>query len=160
MTRRTRQIALLATAVLAASAPAAHARLAVDRSLAGVELDMTSKEVRAVLGKPDRVVYPRDEIQGTVKRMDYGLTRVFLSRGVDTVHRVTTTSRRQRTGRGVGVGSTRQTLLRGVKGVRCETFGGFETCHTGVLAAGERVTDFGLDARGRVSRITLGYVID
>jgi hypothetical protein len=151
---------LLAVVLLAVAAPAAQARVVVDRSIAGVELDMSAKDVRAVLGEPDRVVYPRDEIQGTVKRMDYGLTRVFLGRGSDRVQRVTTTSKKQRTARGVGVGSTRQTLLRAIRAVRCETFGGFELCHTGELAAGERVTDFTIGSKDRVTRITLAYVID
>jgi hypothetical protein len=42
----------------------------------------------------------------------------------------------------------------------CETFGSFTSCHVGELLAGRKVTDFTLSSTGRVSRITLGYVID
>jgi hypothetical protein len=122
---------------------------------------MTSKQVRATLGAPVRTVYLKDEIQGSVKRMDYGLTRVFLSRGASgRVYSVRTTSRRQRTSHGIGVGSTKAAVLRHVPRVGCETSGGFTSCHVGQLLAGRKVTDFAISSNGRVTQVMLGYVID
>jgi hypothetical protein len=152
--------ALLAVTLAAVMAPVAHADVVVGRSVAGVRLDMTSNKVRAVLGAPVRTVIAKDEIQGSVKRMDYGLTRVYLGRQTNRVYAIHTTSRRQRTSRGVGVGSTKAAVLRLVRGVRCETFGTFTSCHVGELLAGRKVTDFALSRAGRVTRVTLGYVID
>jgi hypothetical protein len=59
----------------------------------------------------------------------------------------------------VGVGSTEQAVKSGVPGVKCGTSGGVRSCHVGSFKPGKRVTDF-LLRHGRVSRVTVGFVID
>ncbi len=46
-----------------------------------------------------------------------------------------------------------------VLGVTCQAVTGTLDCHVGALLAGRRVTDF-LFRNGRVSRVTVGFVID
>jgi hypothetical protein len=126
------------------------------QSIDGVHLLMSAAGVRHVLGAPRSMRSIKDEIQGTVRLMDYGKTKVYLSATEDgTVFNVTTTDRRQRTAQGAGVGSTRASVQRKVPGVRCDT----RTCTVGRLLAGRRVTSFAL-SKDHVRRITLGFVID
>jgi hypothetical protein len=124
--------------------------------LAGVHLLMSAAGVRHALGAPRSMTTLPDEIQGTVRRMDYGRTKVYLSATEDgTVFRVTTTDRRQKTAAGIGVGSSRAAVARRVSGVRCTA----RACVVGQERAGRRVTQFAL-RDGRVVRVTLGFVID
>jgi len=153
---------LIALAALAVLAPAADAKLVVQESLAGVKLGMKAAEVRDVLGEPKHVDYPKNDIQGTVKHMDYGLTDVYLYRGEKgTVYTVTTTSRRQRTDKGIGVGSTESALRKAIPRAKCMSFGDFRDCTVGKQTAGQKVTAFVISpSTMKVKRITLGYVID
>lgn len=124
--------------------------------LAGVHLLMSEPGVRHVLGTPRSVKTIPDEIQGSVRRMDYGKTKVYLSATADgTVFSVTTTDRRQKTSAGIGVGSSRSAVARKVRGVHCTA----RACVVGKERAGQRVTAFTL-RDGRVVRVTLGFVID
>jgi hypothetical protein len=124
--------------------------------LAGVHLLMSEAGVRHVLGAPRSTRSLPDEIQGTIRRMDYGKTKVYLSATADgTVFSVTTTDRRQKTAAGIGVGSARASVARKVAGARCDA----RACVVGRELAGRRVTRFTL-GKGRVARITLGFVID
>jgi hypothetical protein len=130
------------------------------QSLAGVHLLMSETGVRHVLGAPRSVVSVKDEIQGTIRRMDYGKTKVYLSATADgTVFSVQTTDARQRTASGVHVGSRERAVLRGVAGVRCTGPRTVRSCVVGQERAGRRVTQFAL-SKDRVRRITLGFVID
>lgn len=163
----TRRAAGAAVATLisagAFSAVAADADLVVQRSLAGVELGMTRAQVEQVLGEPSDVERPSSEIFGRYTELRYGLTRVALFDGTDgRVFSVTTTSRRQRTAGGVGVGSTETVLRRKVKGVRCTTFSGrVRICTVGRQTPGQTVTDFRIGLKSRkVARIQLGTIID
>jgi hypothetical protein len=124
--------------------------------LAGVHLLMSAAGVRHVLGAPRSMKTLPDEIQGTIRRMDYGKTKVYLSATEDgTVFRITTTDRRQKTAAGIGVGSSRASVARKVKGARCDA----RHCVVGRELAGKRLTVFTL-GKDRVRRITLGFVID
>ena len=143
---------------LVLAAPAS-ASLVPQRSLAGIELGMTAKEVRAARGEPDEVTHPRHPIAGPSTEYRYGLTRVTILRYSGVVD-VTTTSRRE-TYRGTGVGSTERALRRAVRGERCATEFGLRTCHLGRFEAGRKVTVWHISRRtGKVRRITLGRVID
>jgi hypothetical protein len=151
-------LALAAVSFAALTAPA-DALIVPQRSIAGVHLGMTQARVRAVVGRPDHVARARNE---------FGRYTVFIYRrrqlqvvfqGGGAVTSVGTESRRERTRTGVGVGSTERAVRRGVRDVRCKTVTGTRTCHVGTLRAGRRVTDF-LLRRGRVVRVTLGFVID
>jgi hypothetical protein len=124
--------------------------------IAGVHLLMSAAGVEHALGRPKSFASIRDPRQGTVRRMDYGATKVYLSATADgTVYEVTTTDARQRTTKGVRVGSSRAAVLHGVPDVKCTP----AACAVGRDVAGQRVTRFTLSA-GHVRRITLGFVID
>lgn len=148
------------TAAAAAFPVAAGASVVPQRSIAGVKLNMTVPQVKKILGKPksDRAV--PDEIQGTVRVLNYGLTQVTVGAQSGTVQGITTSSRKQRTSKGVGVGSTRATVAAKVPKVKCRSDFGFPRCLVGEELAGRTVTVFALSKAGKVARITLGYVID
>ncbi len=154
--------ALLLTTVLALAAAApAGAVVVVQRSIAGVRLDTTAAQVRAVLGKPGAVSHPTDAVLGRVTRYRYGLTDVYLSRGTHgRVYDVTTRSRHQRTANGAGVGSSAATVRARVKHVRCSSFKGFRRCAVGKALPGHTVTTFFLGRGSRVTSVSLGHVLD
>lgn len=79
--------------------------------------------------------------------------------GRERVTNITTTGRRERTSRGVGVGSTERAVRTRVRNVRCETVAGSRSCHVGSFRPGRRVTDFKI-RRGRVYEVVIGFVID
>jgi hypothetical protein len=129
-------------------------------SIDGVHLLMSAAGVRHVLGAPKATRTLKDEIQGTIRLMDYGPTKVYLSATADgTVFGITTTDRRQKTASGAGVGSSEAAVRRGVKGIRCTGPRTVRSCIVGRELAGKRVTRFLLRA-DRVRQITLGFVID
>ena len=145
---------------LALTVPApASAALVPQRSLAGIELGMSEKEVRAAKGEPDEVTHPRHPIVGRSTVFRYGLTEVTLFEQSGVVN-ITTTSKRE-TYRGTGVGSTERALRRAVRGERCDTAYGHRTCHVGRIEPGRKVTTWYISRKtGKVRRISLGRVID
>jgi hypothetical protein len=156
-----RRAVVISVVLLVVAAAPAGALIVVQRSIAGVKLGMTAKQVRGVLGKPDAVSYPKDPIQGTVKRYRYGLTEVFIARGNDgRVYAITTRSTRQRTSDGVGVGSSEAAVHAHVDGVHCEGSGSTRICQVGKALPGHRVTTFFISKAGKVKRVSLGFVID
>src|SRR4051794_29605818 len=155
-------LSLLSTLVLLLAVPAAQARIVPQQGIKGIQLGMTVSQVRARLGPPDRVMFRRDPIQGRVRVYAYGLTQASFSPGAASarVNVITTTSRRERTTRGVGVGSRRAQVAPRVRGVRCRIEFGVDHCFVGRFVAGRRVTDFRIGPTGRVRRVTVGFVID
>ena len=77
-----------------------------------------------------------------------------------TVVNLSTTSRKERTSGGIGVGSSERALAAKLKGERCVTQLGYRHCYLGNWKPGYVVTDFSISKSGRVTRITLGLVID
>ena len=136
----------------------ASAAIVPQRGIAGVTLGMSKAIVRAKLGAPDRVERGRNEF-GNFERFRYaGLTIFF--QGRTAVSAIDTTRRLERTRRGVGVGSPERDVRRLVEGVRCRTEAGrFRHCFVGAFLPGRRVTDFVI-RRGRVVRVTVGFVLD
>jgi hypothetical protein len=152
---------VLALALLALSAVPAEGKIVVQRSMKGIRLGMTVREVRDRLGAPDRISFRKDEIQGRVRVYAYGLTRASFSPGdKGRVNAISTTSRHERTSRGIGVGSARAQVADKVAGVRCRVEFGTNHCYLGSFSPGRRVTDFLIGADGRVRRVTIGFVID
>jgi hypothetical protein len=151
--------ATAAVLVTLAAPAAAQALIQIDRGIGGARLNNTRAEVRAALGRPSRVSTGTNDFGPfvTYRYRGAGITVSF--QGRRRVSAVSTTGRGDRTRRGVGVGSTESAVRNRVPGVHCETIAGSRSCHTGSLRAGERVTDF-LIRRGRVRRVTVGFVLD
>jgi hypothetical protein len=154
------RIALLAAVVCLIGAARADALVVPQRSIKGVHLGWTKHQVRSKLGTPDRIVTRRNEITGRDVGYRYGLTEITFAANIDAVSAISTTSRRERTSRGIGVGSSATRVAARVPHVRCRREFGLHHCSVGVFRIGRTVTDFLLDHRARVKRITLGRVID
>ena len=148
--------------VLAALPATAGAVIVPQESIKGIELGMTVAQVRELRGSPDRFRTVRNDFAGRVREWSYGLTTVtFDGTASDAkVMAVQTRSRTERTADGVGVGSRRATVRREVPNVRCLVEFSYDHCFTGRWRAGEVVTDFAINRRGRVSRVTLGRILD
>jgi len=146
-----------AAAALAAPA-AAPALVQVDKGIAGARLGGTVAQVHAALGTPTRVANGSNDF-GRFRQETYAGGIVVFYQGSRTVTSVLTTGLGDRTSKGVGVGSGEADVRANVPGVRCETISGSRSCHTHTFTAGRRVTDFFLK-RGKVVRVTVGFVVD
>ncbi|MEX2108965.1 MAG: hypothetical protein WD827_08790 [Solirubrobacterales bacterium] len=162
-----RRASLLLVAAICLSllfAAAAKAVIVPQRGISAIALNMTREQVIFVKGgKPDAEKLVPNEIIGQVRTMRYGATRVTFggTRPGARVIGVETKDRNQRTGSGVGVGSTAAEVRAGVAGVQCRTEYGFSHCWKGSFLPGQRVTDFRLDEPGgRVVSVNIGFVID
>jgi hypothetical protein len=140
-----------------ATATQAGAKIIVQRGIAGVELQMTKAQVRAKLGRPMRVRTGTNEF-GTFRELVYRRVTVTFQSGLQ-VTNVRTTSPLERTGRDIGVGSTKAQVLARVHNVHCVNESGFRHCFVGQFLPGRKVTDFRL-RNGRVSSVSIGFVID
>src|SRR3954454_22718800 len=97
----------IATALALVVPATAAARIVPQRGIAGANLDLTQVQVRAKLGKPDKVAHPKSPIFGRYTTWFYGATSVDMFSTQDRkVFNVSTTARSEKTGSGVGVGST------------------------------------------------------
>jgi hypothetical protein len=153
----TKTLATAAALVALALPASASARIVPQRGIHGANLDMTQAQVRAKLGKPDKVGHPSSPIFGQYTTWFYGGTSVDMFRNQDgKVFNVSTTSKSEKTSTGVGVGSTAAAVKKGVKGARCDQ----KHCWVGRFQGGRKVTDFALSTKGRVTRVTIGYVLD
>ena len=132
--------------------------IVVQKGIGGVTLGMSKTKVRAKLGAPTGTRTGKNEF-GTYTIFVYPRVRVTFQGGAAATA-VETTSKHERTGSGVGVGSTTATVKTTIAGVKCE-FGaaGAGHCYLGKFFAGRRVTDFFI-SKGRVTRVVVGFVID
>jgi hypothetical protein len=152
---------MVAVVCLLLFASMAQAVIQVQRGISGVALNMSSARVKEALGTPAKVKHGNNPF-GTFTQYLYrgGITVTF--QGNQNVTAVAITGKTDRTASGVGVGSTEAQVKHGVRGVRCDGGNhpdGTRSCHVGSFKPGKRVTDF-LLRRGRVSRVTVGFVID
>lgn len=137
--------------------PTAPAAIVPQQSIAGVRLGMSRAQVRSVLGRARLVRRGSNEF-GRVTELRYRRLAVVFQGDVS-VTSVRTSRRSERTGSGVGVGSTEAQLRAGVPGLRCRTEFGARHCSLGRFLPGRRVTDFRI-RQGRAARVVLGFVID
>ena len=149
MSRRLFLVAVLALA----AAGAAGATIVVQRSIAGVSIALSQAKVRAILGKPSKVVRGRNAFGRYVEYRYRGLVLDF--QGGNPLSSISTIRRTERTRRGIGVGSTRRAVRRRVRGARC----GRTLCTVGQLLPGRIVTTFYL-RRGIVRRVSIARVLD
>lgn len=149
----------LAVCALAALPAAAHATIVPQKSIAGVRLGMSEEEVRAELGEPSDTIRESNDF-GPYVELVYRRQRLRVRlQGEEQVTSISTTSRSERTSHRVGVGSTERNVRRNVRGARCQTVRPFRYCVVGRELPGRTVTVFDI-RRGRVSRVTLGIIID
>jgi hypothetical protein len=126
--------------------------------MAGVRLGMTQAQVKAALGEPLRVVTGSSEF-GPYTEFRYPHRVTVSFQGHALVTAIQTSGSFERTANGIGVGSTEAQVEANVPGARCVVELGFRHCYVGRFEPGRRVTDFVIKA-GRVTRITVGFVID
>ena len=147
-------IALVAALVLAGSAQAA---IVPQQGIGGARLGMTQQAVKAALGAPTAVRRGSNEI-GSYVTFTYPSVQITFFGGPKATS-IDTRSAKQRTARGAGVGSTAAQVAGAVPGVRCVTESGYRHCYVGAWQPGRKVSDFTI-RNGRVTRVTVGYVID
>lgn len=147
-----------------AASPALTPRtpIVVQGSIRAVALGMTPAEVRSRLGRPASTRVESSPILGKIRIWRYHGLRVSFDsvRAGRTVLSVSTTSKRDQTPAGVGVGSSERDVERFVRGARCMTRYGYRSCIVGSLRPGRVATDFAISKAGKVSRVTLSRVVD
>jgi hypothetical protein len=150
--------ALILAASLAVPA-SAGAIIQLDRGIAGARLGNTKAEVKTALGQPKRVKNGSNDFGPFTTFVYAGGIRVTFQSG-NAVTGVSTTGLGDRTKRGVGVRSTEAAVKARVPGVACGLRAGpTNICQRGQGLPGERVTAFFL-RHGRVTRVTVAFVID
>jgi hypothetical protein len=155
-----RSLTLIAAVVALLALPAAaSAYISIDHGIAGARIGNTGKQVRAALGKPKQRTTGMNDFGYFVEYRYVGGLRV-LFQGGRKVSSVSTTGLGDRTTKGVGVGSSEATAKARHPKLTCETIAGVRSCHTGTFMPGKRVTDFLISKKGRVTRVTVGIVID
>jgi hypothetical protein len=154
-------VACIATLVWAG---AASALIVPQRSIAGIELNMTRPEVKDKKGQPDRIVHGTNDFgpytQFIYKNAAGKLIASFQGNAGATA--VRTNRETQKTAEGVHVGSPESALHDAYPRLRCRTeTSDFRHCWTGRMRPGHRVTDYwiGIDS-GNVTKITVAFVID
>jgi hypothetical protein len=136
---------------------AASAAIVPQHSIAGVTLGMTEAKVKAKLGAPTHIRAGTNDF-GNWRQLVYKHVTVTFQSGKKATA-LTTRSVKERTAKGVGVGSTRAALRKRVRGLTCKKELGLDHCWAGRWQAGRVVTDFRL-AKGRVTQVTIAYVLD
>jgi hypothetical protein len=118
---------------------------------------MSQAAVRAKLGKPVRIVRSKNDFGPYTEFRYRGYVVEF--QGNSRATAVVTTRAREKTPRGIGVGSTWSQVRARVPHVRCEGTPTLGDCHVGALLPGRHVTNF-FFRLGRVNRVVVGTVID
>lgn len=159
-----RVLATAGAAALIATAPAGAA-IVVQRGMAGLELGQTWAHTRAHFATPpdsNRVI--KSEILGRIRVARWGHVTISFDGTKDgsKIIAFDTTGTSQRTSNGVGVGSTRATVMAKLPRARCKSNDhGYNHCFIGRFGVpGATVTDFSINSRGRVGRVTIGIVED
>lgn len=162
-----RLVGLLSGAVfLLALVATAEARIVPQKGIGGAKIGMSQKQVRSKLGKPDRKQVLTSPIGGfDFVQLRYGRTKVSFDgvRKRSKVMAVFTKDRSERTDSGVGIGSTKKQVKKGVAKVKCKKEFGVAHCWVGAFRPGRTVTDFRLHRKHgklRVASVGVGLVLD
>lgn len=135
----------------------ASAVIIPQQSIGGVKIGMSETKVKAKLGEPLRVRSGSNDF-GYWRTLVYKNVSVSFQTGSKATS-VRTTSKSERTARGVGVGSTLAEVRAGLSGETCKREFGIHHCWLGNWDAGRVITEFRLE-KNRVSAVRIARVID
>lgn len=155
-----RRLAAAVCAALAAGivpAAVAHAEIVSQKSIAGVELGASQIEVREAVGNPDRLVDGENSF-GPYTELRYPKMSVFFQDDADATVAVRTTDPKEKTAKGVGVGSSASAVKKKVRGAKCKLRGRRGTCTVGRSRRGRPRTIFTV-RRGKVTAVELEQVL-
>ena len=160
-----RRLLVAAGAALVLGAAPAGATIVVQQGMAGSKLGDTWAQTRAHFGtKPNSNKIIKSDILGKIRVARWGRVTVSFDgiRGSSKVIAFDTTGTAQRTSNGIGVGSRRAQVMAKLPRAVCKANdGGYNHCYIGKFGvAGATVTDFSINAHGRVGRVTIGIVED
>ena len=146
------------------AAPAlSSARIVPNSSIHGLRLGASYSSVISRLGPPGRVRTGFDGVLGATRTVSWGgLTIVFSAAASSTgliAEGISTTSRRERTSRGIGVGSSFNQLRRSFPGLRCWR-NSPRGCTLVRPQGGRPYTEFWLNSRGRVVEVSISRWTD
>jgi hypothetical protein len=145
----------VASGALLITPAGAGAEIVLQHGIAGVQLHMTKRQVRALLGTPRQIRSGRN-FGGPFTQFVYPRVTVEFQR-VQTVTALRTSSPLEQTTAGVGVGSTERQVKAGVPHVGCDNWSGHRQCVLGQVLPGRVVTVFAIK-KGRVSNVIVGVV--
>lgn len=161
--RRGGLLVIAVCCALLLGAQPAGAVIVPQKSIAGIELEMTRAQMIQAVGKPDAEKIVRNELLGSQRMVRYGRTKAFFS-GVSKeaiVVTLSTLDAGEQTATGVGIGSSEAEVRAGVSGVQCNTLYGQRRCIKGRQIGGQRVSSFSIGLPGhRVTAIIIGFVLD
>jgi hypothetical protein len=149
--------AAVIVAVALALPVAAESTIVPQVGIGGVRLGMSQAKVRATLGKPISVTRGSNDF-GPYATFKYNGYRVHFQ-GLTAVTQVETTTPKEKTASGLGVGSTKAQVQAKLSGVKCEGPRAGGHCYLGQFLPGKHITDFSF-RNGRVWNVTVGIVID
>jgi hypothetical protein len=142
----------------------ASALIVPQKSIAGIELNMTRPEVKDKKGQPDRIVHGTNDFgpytQFIYRNANGKLMASF--QGNQGVTGIFTNRATQKTAEGIHVGSPESALHDAYPHLHCRTESSdFRHCWTGRFRAGHKVTDYRIRmSTGNVKSITVAFVID
>jgi hypothetical protein len=162
-------LALLTALFSLLLAAPAGAVIVPGKGMAGAKLGQCIEDVVAKIGEPDKTfgkTEPTGEFVETYTYDKLGIkVRFFHGPGECLVAgEFFTAASKERTVEGVGKGTTRRTLKKKLKHVKCQTFRQgkrkIRSCHIGSFTPSKRVTEFRMTAKGRVGTISVRVVSD
>jgi hypothetical protein len=139
------------------------------KGMAGAKLGQCIEDVAKLIGEPDKTfgkTEPTGEFVETYTYLKLGIkVRFFHGPGECLVAgEFYTAARKERTVEGVGRGTSRRVLKKKLKHVKCETFRAgkrkIRSCHIGKFTPAKRVTEFRMNAKGKVSSVSVRVVSD
>ena len=138
-------------------AAGAHAEIVSQKSIAGVALGASEIEVREAVGNPDRMV-DGENSAGPYTEFRYAKMSVFFQDDVGDATAVRTTDPKEKTAKGIGVGSSASAVKKKVGGAKCKLRGRKGTCTVGRNRRGRPRTIFTV-RRGKVTAVELEQVL-
>jgi hypothetical protein len=146
--------AVAATALLV---PAAGATIVLQVGIGGANVGMTPAAVKAKLGPPLRSASFKNGDGSTSQELYYKTITVIVHKGK--VAGVDTTSPKEKTANGVGVGMPETLLRRKIKGLACKVNYGSRTCTLGNASSKKSlITVFTIDGdTNKVERVAIRH---